>query len=86
MSITPRYDNGVKEVHGDWTHTDGDANESFVVCGTVLDANFTQDTSTAISEVSIKWSQSVSGRLTTITVYCNATVTAGKFIIFYTPN
>lgn len=86
MAITTYTGTGVSTLVGTWTHTDGDANETIAIAGTVWGARFNPDTTTGPIEVEVVWSQSVSGRITTLTVYNNATVTNGKFVIWYTPN
>lgn len=85
MAITVATPASVAKIVGTWTHTNGSANESITISGKVWSAVFSQNLSSAPVEVDIKWSDSLSGLVSTITVYCNATVTDGRFVIHYTP-
>ena len=85
MALTIQPGTGVSALVGKWTHTDGDANESLAIGGTVWGARFNPNTTSGPIEAEVVWSQSVSGTITTITIYNNATVTDGRFIIWYTP-
>lgn len=85
-AITNSYPATVQCLVGTWTHAQADANETITIAGTVWAANFSEDTLTGSVEFRQAWSQSVSGTITTLTIYSEATVTAGKFIIWYTPN
>lgn len=85
MAITVQYPAGAKLLTGTWTHTVGAAPETLVVNGHIWDARFTCNLSSGKSEPEIKWSDSLSGIQTTITLYCNSTVTDGRFVIVYTP-
>ena len=86
MAVTPYLPASVQILVGTWTHTDGAANETIAIAGTVWGARFNPDTTTGPVEIECLWSQSVSGAITTLTIYNNATVTNGKFFILYTPN
>lgn len=86
MAITIQYPATVKKLVGTWTQTVGSANPTQTIAGTVWDARFSENKSSGSVDYRVGWSQSISGRITTVTVYCDSTVTDGKFIIFYTPN
>ena len=85
MAITIQYPITIKKMVGTWTQTVGSANPTLAIVGTVWGADFGCNKTSGSQDVAINWSQSVSGRVTTITIYCDSTVTDGKFIIFYTP-
>ena len=70
---------------GTWTHTLGAAAETIAVSGKVWGAEFKVNLSSGATEPEVKWSDSLSGNVSTITLYCNTTITDGRFIIFYTP-
>lgn len=85
MSITPIYGTKPVLMCAAFTHTDGDANESLAIVGKPIGIQVCENTSTGPVEVTIKWSASISGRVTTITIYCNATVSDGYMVLTYIP-
>lgn len=72
--------------HGTFTHAVGGAAESMVVAGRVLGAVFQNCDSTGEHDVEIPYSlsQNATTGITTITIYCNAVITAGRFMVFHT--
>ena len=70
---------------GKWTALEGDAAGTIAVeGGFVVSATFTSiDSSGNIQPIPVRWSESVSGNVTTITVYHQETVTDGRFIIIH---
>lgn len=86
MAITIQFPSTVKTMVGTWTQTKGAANQTLSIAGTVWDARFTSNKSSGTADYDVKWSQSVSGRITTLTIYSSDNVTDGKFVLTYTPN
>lgn len=84
MSTTVMYPSGsVKTTVGNWTHTGGDAAETIAVAGVVFGALISSHDSSGAYDASLKYSAAISGNVTTITFYPQATVTNGDFIIFH---
>ena len=75
----------LKTTRGDWTGAVGDAAGTIgVEGGRVYFADFNiQPTAPSQYQVSVPYSVSTSGAVTTITVYYNEAVTAGEFFIVH---
>lgn len=67
------------------THTAGAALETVVIGGTVLEVRVIDIDSSGSKDVTPTWSVSKSGATSTVTLYVNATVTAGYVIVEYIP-
>jgi hypothetical protein len=86
MALTVKYPAVLPGViAGTWTHTAGDAMESITVRGSLLGALFFDNDTNGNYDSDVKWSESLSGSVNTVTIYTNATVTAGKFILWVIP-
>ena len=83
MAITARPATAVATISGTWTHTVGAAAETLELAGFPLLCKFSTNKSSGVEDTDIKFSTSTSGTITTITLYCNTTVTDGRFVILY---
>lgn len=71
-----------KVVYGNWAGTVGDGSGTFTVAsGKVLSAEFAISDSNGPTEAALPVTTSLSGYLTTVTVYYPRTVTTGTFKI-----
>lgn len=87
MAITIRPNAGVQMLCATVVRSQSDAAESITLAGTVWGVLYCKDLSTGSVGVPVdSWSQSVSGTITTLTIYLGASATSGKLLIFYTPN
>jgi hypothetical protein len=86
MAITVLYP-GVepKTVYCSWTHTVGAAADTKTVGGKVLEVRIYNKLSSGPIDQRAQWSVSTSGSVDTVTVYSNATITAGIIAITYIP-
>ena len=84
MSTTVLYPSGMAKVTmGTWTHTGGDAAETVAVSGVVFGALITATDSSGAFDSEVRYSVSISGSVSTITIYAQATVASGKFVVFH---
>jgi hypothetical protein len=68
---------------GTWTHTAGAAEETVQVGGYVYDARFINIDSSGEYDANIRYTVSLSGSVSTITIHSQASVTTGRFVIWH---
>lgn len=70
-----------RPIFGTWTHTEGEAEESVSLLGTVLYGSVAAIDSSGQIDPGIRWSESYSTSTgkTTITIHYGGTVTTGRF-------
>ena len=82
MTTTTQTPSGaIHQTVGTWTHTVGAAMETLEVSGIVYRATFMNNDSSGTRSVEIPISISTASNISTITIYNNADVTAGTFIV-----
>ena len=82
--VQKEYLGHLKVTYGEWSGADADGSGTIgVEGGMVYDAKFTSQDASAKWDVRHKVSNSVSGAVSTVTVYYNAAVTNGRFLIIH---